>query len=146
MRTPVNALVMIFFLLELAAGLPFPPRGDGAEKSLLFLLQDALWIEVADAAALRTRRRIDHRIDQRGFAGIQGRVDRALEFIRACRIDPDAAERLHHPVVARALDEDGGCGVGSAGIDVGAAIDAVIVEDDDADRQLVTADRLDLHA
>src|SRR5205085_5080863 len=31
-------------------------------------------------------------------------------------------------------------------VDVGAAIDAVIVQDDDADRELVAADRLDLHA
>jgi hypothetical protein len=32
------------------------------------------------------------------------------------------------------------------GINVRAAIDAVIVEDDDTDRQLVTADGLDFHA
>ncbi len=58
----------------------------------------------------------------------------------------DAAERLHHLVVARALHEDRRRRIGARRIDVGAAIDAVIVEDDDADRQVVPADRLDLHA
>src|SRR5262249_59326698 len=44
------------------------------------------------------------------------------------------------------VDEGGGGGAGAAaGIDVGAAIDAVVVEDDDADRQVVPADRLDFH-
>ena len=64
----------------------------------------------------------------------------------AGRIDADAAERLHHLVVARALDEHGRRRVRADVVDVGAAIDAVVVEDDDADRQVVPADRLDLHA
>src|SRR5712672_564912 len=58
-----------------------------------------------------------------------------------------STERFNHLVVARALDEDGWCYVRAAcRINVGAAIDAVIVEDDDADRQVVPADGLDLHA
>ena len=73
-------------------------------------------------------------------------VDGALELVRRRRIDADAAERLHHLVVARALDEHGRRRVRADLVDVGAAIDAVVVEDDDADRQLVPADRLDLHA
>jgi hypothetical protein len=53
----------------------------------------------------------------------------------------------HQFLVARVLDEDGGRNIRTAGrIDVGAAIDAVVVEDDDTDRQLVAADRLHFHA
>src|SRR4051812_15767688 len=103
----------------------------------LFLLQLALRIEVADAPAFAAGARIEHRIDQGRLAGIHRGVHRALQFIGAGRIYADAAERFHHPVVARTLDEYGRRGVRTDGIDVGAAIDAVIVEDDDADRQLV---------
>src|SRR5438105_115771 len=60
--------------------------------------------------------------------------------------DAVAAEGFHHLVVARALDEYRRRRIGAARIDVGAAVDAVIVEDDDADRKLVAADGLDLHA
>src|SRR5579875_3827267 len=62
-------------------------------------------------------------------------------------MDTSTAEGLHHLVVARVLDEHHRCKIGPARrIDVGAAINTVIVENDDADRQLVAADRLDLHA
>ncbi|OIQ71774.1 hypothetical protein GALL_466090 [mine drainage metagenome] len=61
-------------------------------------------------------------------------------------MDADTTESLHHLVVARALDEYGCRGVRTNGIDIGAAIDPVIIEDDDANRQLVAADRFDLHA
>src|SRR5581483_7797431 len=58
-----------------------------------------------------------------------------------------AAEGFDDLVVARVLDEDGGRRVRPTGrIDVGAAIDSVVVKDHDADRQVVTADRFDLHA
>ena len=43
--------------------------------------------------------------------------DGALEFVGRRRIDADAAEGLHHLVVARAFDEDGGRGVRTAGAD-----------------------------
>src|SRR6202040_274213 len=69
------------------------------------------------------------------------------QFVRRGRIDADAAEGFHHLVVTGILDEHGGRNVGAAGrIDVGAAIDAVVVEDDDADREVVPADRFDFHA
>src|SRR5262249_32728260 len=112
----------------------------------LFLLQRALRVEVAAAAALAAGRRIDHRVDQGRLAGVHGRVHGALELVRRCRIGTDPAERLHHLVVARTFDEYGRRRIRTGGVGVGAAIDAVVVEDDDADRQAVAADRLDLHA
>ena len=115
-------------------------------ESLDFLLQHALRIEVADAAALAAGGRVDHRVDQRRLAGIHRLVDGALQLVGRGRVDADAAEGLHHLVVARALDEHGRRRIRASRIDVGAAIDAVVVEDDDADRQLVAADGLDLHA
>src|SRR4051794_3001551 len=55
----------------------------------LFLLQLALRVEVADAAALAAGRGIQHRVDQGRLAGIHRGVHRALEFIGAGRIDAD---------------------------------------------------------
>src|SRR3546814_7709114 len=50
-------------------------------------------------------------------------------------------------VVARPLHSFGDRRVGAAGgIDVGAAVDAVVVEDNHEDRQVVAADGLHLHA
>ncbi len=104
-------------------------------------------IEVADATALGAGRRIDHRVDEGRLAGIERGIDRTLELVGRRHVDTRAAEGVHHLVVARALDEHRGRGVGAArGIRIGAAIDAVVVEDDDADRQVVPADRLHLHA
>ena len=61
-------------------------------------------------------------------------------------MDADAAERFHHLVVARIRDEDGRRGIRVApGIDVDPPVDPVVVEDDDADRQIVAADRFDFH-
>src|SRR5246127_2049723 len=147
MRTPVSALVMISSLLgtnSLCTG--SSASAENAADGCLLLLQYALRIEVADAAALRARRRIDHCVDQSGLARIYRDVDCALQFIRGGGIDADAAKRLHHLVVSRTLDEHGGCGIRACRVGVGAAIDAVIVEDDDADREVVAADCFDLHA
>ena len=69
-----------------------------------------------------------------------------LQLVGRRRVDADAAEGLHHLVVARALDEHRRRDVAAARVGVGAVVDAVVVEDDDADRQAVAADRLDLHA
>src|SRR6185437_2919466 len=113
---------------------------------LLLLLQLGLRIEIADAAALAAGGRIDHRVDQRGLASIHRRVDGALQLVGRRGIDAGTAERLHHLVVARALDEHGGRRIVARLVGVGAAIDAVVVEHDDADREVVAADRLDLHA
>src|SRR5208283_2561714 len=145
MRTPVSALVMMFCLLKKYFACVVPPAREWRVGGLL-LLQHALRIEIADAAALASGGRIDRGIDQGWLAGIHCRIHRALELVGGRRVDADAAERLHHLVVARAFDEHGGRGIGACRIDVGAAIDAVIVEDDDADRQIVAADGLDLHA
>src|SRR3954462_10841951 len=113
----------------------------------IILAKHALRVEVADAAALAAGCRIDHRVDESRLAGVHGLVHGAPQLVRCRHIDADAAERFHHLVVARVLDEHGGRNVRTAGrVDVGSAIDAVIVEDDDADRQVVAADRLDLHA
>src|SRR5205814_555051 len=132
--------VAIVCLINPGAALPL---GDAA----LFLPQHALRVEIADAAALAAGSGVDHRVDQRRLAGIHRRVDGALELVRRRRIDADAAERLDHFVVARAFDEHRGRRIGAAAaVDVGAAINAVIVEDHHADRQLVAADGFDLHA
>src|SRR5258707_12319755 len=112
----------------------------------LFLPKLALRIEIADAAALAAGGRIDYRVDQGGLARVHRRVHGALQLVGRRRIDARAAERLHHLVVARALDEHGRRRIGARLVDVGAAIDAVVIENDDADRQPVAADRLDLHA
>src|SRR2546430_10370372 len=128
-------------------GFPACAGNDADGLSVSLFAKFALRIEVADAAALAAGCRIDRRVDQGRLAGIHRRVHGALQIVRRRDVNADAAKGLHHLVIARTLDEDGGCHVRTAGrIDVGAAIDAVIVEDDDADRQVVAADRLDLHA
>src|SRR5687768_3086117 len=115
-------------------------------SSPLLLAKRALRIEVADAAAFASGRGIEHRVDQRRLAGVHRLVDGALQLIGRRCVDADAAESFHHLVVPRALDEHGRRWIRTHLVDVGAAINAVVVEDDDADRQLVPADRLDLHA
>src|SRR5207248_6336723 len=80
-------------------------RERTACSSSLFLAQRALRVEIADASALAAGRRVDHRIDEGWVTGVHRLVYGTLEFIGRRRIDADAAERLDHPVVARALDE-----------------------------------------
>src|SRR4051812_16471201 len=147
-RTPLSALVIV--LLRIVSGparegweRPCFPRHDPAG---LFLANYALRIEVADPAAFGTGRRIDHCVDQGRLAGVHRLVDRALQLVRRRRVDAHPAERFHHLVVPRILDKDGGRNVGAGRVEVGAAINAIVIEDDDADRQVVAADRLDLHA
>src|SRR5690242_712486 len=113
---------------------------------LLLLLQLGLRIEIADAAALAAGGGIDYRVDQRGLASIHRRVDGALQLVGRRGVDAGAAERFHHLVVACALDEHGRRRVVAGLVGVGAAIDAVVVEHDDADGEVVAADRFDLHA
>src|SRR6266404_1653751 len=152
MRTPLSAFVIV--LLRLVSA-PAPAgrkrggaaRGPAPDVANLFLAKHALRVEVADAAALRAGCRVDHRVDQRRLAGVHGLVHGAFELVRRRRVHTDAAEGLHHLVVARVLDEHGRRNVRTAGrINVGPAIDAVVVEDHDADRQVVAADGLDFHA
>src|SRR5712672_2129437 len=118
----------------------------GAYLTRLFLADLALRIEVADPAALAAGRRVEYGIDEGRLAGIQSRIHGALELVRGRRIDADATESLDHLVVTRTLHEHRRRRIRTCGIDVGAAINAVVVEDDDADRQLVPADRLHFHA
>src|SRR5947209_13954197 len=113
----------------------------------LFLAKHALRVEIADPTAFAARCRIDHRVDEGRLAGIHGPVHGAAQFVGCRHVGSDAAERFDDLVVARILDE--GCGRWvrtAAGIDVGSAIDAVIIEDDDANRKVVSANRLHLHS
>src|SRR5580704_683772 len=104
----------------------------------LFLANLALRIEVADSAALAAGGRVDRRVDEGRLAGVHGLVDGALELVGGRHMDADAAEGFHKLLVARVLDEDGRRHVrATRRINVGAAIDAVVVEDHDTDRQLV---------
>src|SRR5271167_2608342 len=126
MRTPSSALVILCSSL---------------------LRQGAFWVEIADIAALAARRRVDHGVDKRRLSGVHGRVDGAFQFVRRGCIDANPAEPLDHLVVAGAGHKHGWGRIGAAArIDAISAIDAVIVEHDNADRQVVAADRLHLHA
>src|SRR5262249_35420683 len=144
---PLAFAFLAFFFTAIVVSSGLCPCEIRLRAAGLFLLaQRTLRIEVADAAALAAGGRVEHRVDEGGLARIHRLVDGAPQLVGRGRVDADAAERLDHLVVARSLDEHGGRRVGAAAIDVGAAINAVVVEDDDADRQPVAADRLDLHA
>src|SRR5690349_11223189 len=80
MRTPSSAfdISIPLTLLGVSSGGPLAsgPRLSLPSARLLrrLLLERALRVEVADAAALASRRRVDHRVDQGRLAGIHGRV------------------------------------------------------------------------
>src|SRR5207249_1279531 len=127
MRTPFRASI----------GSPIPLR--------LFLF--CARVQAGDTTAFGAGALIDDRIDERGPARADGFLHRAAQFGRGRGVRAHAAEGLDQLVVARALDEHGGCHVGAAGrIDVRAAVDAVVVEDHHADRQVIPAEGLDFHA
>ena len=137
--------------LQRCPGLAFRPRlvfarGHVTSSLDYFFFSLLCGLRLPMRPALAAGGRIDHRVDERRLARVHRGVHRALEFVGARGIDADAAEGLHHLVVTGALDEHGRRRIGADRVDVGAAVDAVIVEDDDADRQLVAADRLDLHS
>src|SRR3954463_11470341 len=73
MRTPFSALVICLA--------PLNRCRHAREPRTSFLLQFALRVEVADAAALATGGRIKHRVDQGRLAGIHRGVHRALQLI-----------------------------------------------------------------
>src|SRR5919204_2853460 len=120
---------------------------EPAARVPLFLAHHALRIEVADTTALAARRRIDNRVDESRLARVHGLVHGAAQFVGRRHMDTHSAEGFYDLVVARVFDEGGRRRVWTTGgIDVGAAIDAVVVEDDDADRQVVPTNRFHLHA
>src|SRR5262249_56209919 len=90
---------------------------------------------------------VDRGVGGGGVGGVHGGVDGALELVGRGRLSTGAAECFRDLVVTRALDEDGRGRIRTAGgIGVGSAINAVVVEHDDADRQPVAADRFHFHA
>src|SRR5439155_20859305 len=127
MRTPFKASI----------GSPIPLR--------LFLF--CARVQAGDATAFGARALIDDGIDERGLARADGFFHALAQLGRGRGVHAHAAEGFDQLVVARALDEYGRRHIGAAGrIDVGAAVDAVVVEYHRAHRQVVAADRLDFHA
>src|SRR6185295_5010809 len=72
MRTPCSALVILSCSINRC--------GDAARPRALCLLQLALRIEVADAAALAACGRIEPRVDQGRLARIHRGIHRALQL------------------------------------------------------------------
>src|SRR5438876_1909927 len=104
-------------------------------------------VQAGDATAFGAGALIDDGVDERGFARAEGFFHRLAQLGRGRGMDAHAAEGLHQLVIACTLDEHGGCHIRAAGrIDVRAALDAVVVEDDPADRQPVAADSRDFPA
>src|SRR5215470_7833856 len=139
--------------MRLAVSVRYPsPRALRCQYPLLspsplFFAKHTLRIEIADAATLAASPRIDHRVDEGRLAGVHSLVHGTLELVRRRHIGADAAECFHHLVVTRAFDEDGCRNVRAPrGVDVGSAVDAVIIEDDDADWKVVPADCFHFHA
>src|ERR1700675_4372786 len=80
MRTPSSAFVICSLLKYLLLSCPglTACAGHDVDVACSLLLQNALRIEVADAAAFGAGRRIDHRVDEGRLAGIHRFVDGAL--------------------------------------------------------------------
>src|SRR6266498_2106336 len=141
------AAALVLGLLFLRVAIVVPLDESPTDAADLFLANHALRVEVADAAALGAGRRIDHRIDKGRLTGVHRLVHGATQLIGRCHMGANAAECFRNLVVARVFDEDGCRSVRTASrIDVGSAVDAGVVEDDNADRQLVPADRFHFHA
>src|SRR5207302_1609225 len=103
----------------------------------------ALRVEALDVAAFGAGGRVDDGVDQGRFFGGERLGERVREAWRVGAVIAPAAERLDDPLVTRIAQEAGRRIRLPLGV---AAIDTVIVEDDGRHRQVVTADRLDLHA
>src|SRR6266851_1473355 len=112
----------------------------------LFLFS-ACRIQARDATAFGPGGFIDHGIDERGLARADGFLHCLAQLGRRRGVHAHATEGLHQLFIACALDEHGGGHIRAAGrIDVRAAVDAVVVEDHHADRQVVAAEGVDFHA
>src|SRR3954454_15560345 len=62
-------------------------------------------VQARDAAALGPRGLVDDGVDERRLARRERRVEPLPQLVGSRRVDADAAERLHHLLVARILDE-----------------------------------------
>src|SRR3989441_7122474 len=113
----------------------------------LLLWNTALRVEIADVAALRPRCRIDRAIDQGRFPRSQRIGESLREPLRIDGIVADAAKGFDQLFVARLLHQDGRAGVGAtAAVDIVAAIDSAVVEDNGDDREAIAANGFDLHS
>src|SRR5919197_3338168 len=113
----------------------------------LLLRDAALRVEIADVAALRPRGRIDRAIDQGRSPRSQSTGESLGQALRIGSRVAVAAKGFDQLFVARVLHQDGRRGVGAtAAVDIVAAIDAAVVEDDRDDRQVIAANGSDLHA
>src|SRR5450755_3734770 len=140
-RTPSNALPITF-----PYAMPsFRKRYSDSGSPSRFLLGGG--IETRDAAAFRARLFVDDRVDQGRLARADRFFHRVAKLGRRRCHHTHATEGLHQFLVARALDEHQWRWIASPGrIHFISAVDAVVVQDHDADRQVVAADRLDFHA
>ena len=104
-------------------------------------------VQISDVTAFAPCCRVDHGIDQGRFAGSECFGDGLAQFVGIGCNDTDTAKGLHHKLVFGVFDKDG-CRRVLAPTPVFsiAAIDAVVVEDNDADRKVVAADGFHLHA
>src|SRR5262245_38908569 len=98
MRTPLSASILISKILRQIEGyLPLlTPAG-------LFLL--CARIQARDTTAFGAGGFIDHGIDERGLARMDGLFHRLAQFGWGRGVRAHATERLHQFVVARTLDE-----------------------------------------
>src|ERR1700694_3462876 len=140
-RTPSNALPITF-----PYAMPsFRKRYSDSGSPSRFLLGGRM--ETRDAAAFRARLFVDDRVNQGRLARADRFFHRVAKLGRRRCHHTHATEGLHQFLVARTLDAHQGRWIVSSGsIHFIAAIDAVVVQDHDADRQVVAADRLDFHA
>src|SRR6202044_3141370 len=84
MRTPFSAFVIVFAPSRVCSC--FRQELKGGQCGRLFLLQFALRVEVADAAALAAGGGVEHGVDECRPAGIHGFVDGALDVVGRGRI------------------------------------------------------------
>src|SRR3989304_2930168 len=116
MRTPFRASILI------SKNSAADERLPAVAQLFDLFLSCALRIQARGAAAFGAGGFIDDGIDERGPARADGFFHRPAQLGRGRGVHAHAAEGLHHLVVARTLDEHGGCNIGAAGrVYVGAA-------------------------
>src|SRR5712692_1161162 len=141
---PACTCVMSRIRTPFRASIPISNTSEAISEALFLFCAR---VQARDATAFGAGGFIDHGIDERGLARADGFFHCLAQLGRGRGVHAHAAEGLHQLVIARTLDEHGGCHIGAAGrIDVGAAVHAVVVEDHHADRQVIPAEGLDFHA